>query len=152
MVIITASLFLIYIFAPPCLILKNGKTGAVIRSFPVQEGEEFAVTFVHSVNQSPVTEVYRIRKGGIEVVRTIYYAFGAGVPAELGEGEHLEYADDGAMVVTGINRRLPRLSYIVGTVSDHILTIGGEEISLRELCGRNTTVRFVLGHRFFPFD
>ena len=146
-VTITALLFLIFTFSAPCLILKDGETGAVIRSFPVREGEEFAVTFIHSVNQSPVTEVYQIRNGEIYVVRTIYYAFGAGVPSELAEGQRLAYAEDGAMVVTGIDRRLTRLSYIVGTVSDHTLAIGGESISLLRLCGRNATVRFETGRR-----
>jgi len=151
MVTITASVFLLFIFSAPCLILKNGETGEVVRSFPVQDGEEFSVTFIHSVNQSPVTDVYQIRKGGIYVVRTIYYAFGAGVQTALEEGQRLEYGEDGAMIITGIDRRLERLSYIVGTVSDHTLQIGGEEISLRQLCGRNTTIQFVSGRRLFPF-
>ena len=38
--------------------------------------------------------------------------------------------------------KMPWLSYIVGTVSDHTLTLHGEEISLRELCGRNSKVAF----------
>lgn len=151
MVTITASVFLLFIFSTPCLILKNGATAEVIRFFPVQDGGEFSVTFIHSVNQSPVTDVYQIRKGGIYVVRTIYYAFGAGVQTELEEGQRLEYGEDGAMIITGIDRRLERLSYIVGTVSDHILQINGEEISLRQLCGRNATVQFASGRRLFPF-
>ncbi|NLY91835.1 MAG: DUF1850 domain-containing protein [Firmicutes bacterium] len=151
MVTITASLFLLSTFSAPCLTLKNGETGQVFRSFPVEEGEEFSVTFIHSVNQSPVTEVYQIRNGAIYVVRTIYYAFGAGVPTTLEEGQRLEYTEDGAMMITGINRRLERLSYIVGTISDHTLQIGREAISLRQLCGRNTTVQFLSGRRLFPF-
>ncbi|MBA2132731.1 DUF1850 domain-containing protein [Capillibacterium thermochitinicola] len=148
---ITALVFLFYVFSVPCLILRNGETGRVIRVFPVAEGDEFAVTFIHSVNQSPVTDVYQIRKDGIYVIRTIYYAFGAGVQSELAEGQSLEYGMDGAMIVSGFNRRLNPLSYIVGTVSDHTLQIGGEEISLREICGRNTTVHFVRGRRLIPF-
>ena len=43
----------------------------------------------------------------------------------LEEGQNLEYGEDGAMIVLGFNRRLDPLSYIVGTVSDHTLQIGG---------------------------
>ncbi len=150
-VTITASVFLWFTCSVPCLVLKNGDTGKIIRVFPVQEGDEFAVTFVHSVNKSPVTEVYRITRDGIYVVRTIYYAFGAGVLSELTDGQRLAYGADGGMIVSGFNRRLDPLSYIVGTVSDHTLQIGGEVISLREICGRNTTVHFVRGRRLFPF-
>lgn len=149
-VTVTVSAFL-YAFSVPCLILKNGETGKVIASFPVNDGEEFSVTFVHSVNQTPVTEVYRIKNGRIYLVRAVYYSFGAGVPSELGEGEDLEYGPDGAMILSGLSRSMDRLSYIVGTVSDHILQIGGESISLRELCGRNTRVQFTYGRRLTPF-
>lgn len=47
------------------------------------------------------------------------------------------------MIVSGFDTPMPNLQYIVGTVSDHILTVNGEEISLRDLCGRNSLVRFV---------
>ena len=50
--------------------------------------------------------------------------------------------ENGEMVVSGFNMEMPWLSYIVGTVSDHTLTLHGEEISLRELCGRNSKVAF----------
>jgi hypothetical protein len=66
----------------------------------------------------------------------------------IGEGQILEYGDDGSMIVSGFERRMDNLSYIVGTVSDHTLYINNESISLRELCGRNATVRFVCGRRF----
>ena len=73
---------------------------------------------------------------------TVYYSFGAGVPDELAEGETLTIREDGAMVVTGMDRDLDGVVYAVGTVSDHVLGIGGEEISLRDLCGRSSKVRF----------
>lgn len=147
MVTITASVFLFFWLSAPCLLLKNGDTGEVIMSLPVQDGEEFSVTFVHSVNKTPVTDVYQIKNGKIYVVRTIYYAFGAGVQTELAEGQRLEYGQDGSMIVSGFNRLMDSLSYIVGTVSDHTLQIGEDLISLRKLCGRNTTVQFVSGRR-----
>lgn len=46
------------------------------------------------------------------------------------------------MIVSGFDREMPWLSYIVGTVSDHVLTIHGEAVSLRELCGKNSKVEF----------
>jgi hypothetical protein len=113
----------------------------------MSEGDEFSVTFIHSVNKSPVTDVYELRGSKIFVVRTIYYSFGAGVQSEVGEEQVLEYGDDGSMIVSGFERQMDSLSYIVGTVSDHTLYINNESISLRELCGRNTTVHFECGRR-----
>ncbi len=99
--------------------------------------------FVHSVNKSPVSDYYEIRSDGIYVVKTVYYGFGAGVQTELEEGQKLEYGDDGSMIITGFDKRMDNLIYFVGTVSDHTLTLNdGEQISLRDLCGRNAMVRF----------
>lgn len=148
-VIIAASVFIYFILSSPCLILKNGDTGKTLAVYRIEEENEFSITFVHSVNKSPVTDVYEIRNGDIYVVRTIYYSFGAGVQTEIEEGQTLEYGEDGSMIVSGFDRPMDNLSYIVGTVSDHILEINGSSVKLRELCGRNTTVRFSSGRRIF---
>ena len=127
------------------LVLSSAKTGKVYARFPVRESDTFSVGFVHSVNKSPVTDYYEIRDDGIYVVKTVYYGFGAGVQTELEEGQKLEYGDDGSMIITGFDRKMDDLIYFVGTVSDHMLTLQeGEEISLRDLCGRNAMVRFSL--------
>ncbi|NLE26319.1 MAG: DUF1850 domain-containing protein, partial [Clostridiaceae bacterium] len=72
-----------------------------------------------------------------------------GVQTEIEEGQTLEYGEDGSMIISGFDRPMDDLSYIVGTVSDHILEINGNSVSLRELSGRNTTVRFSSGRRIF---
>lgn len=147
-VIIAFSVFIYYFITAPCLILRDGDTGKLIAAYPMNEGDEFSVTFVHSVNNSPVTDVYKIHNSNIFVVRTIYYSFGAGVQTEIEADQTLEYGEDGSMIVSGFQRPMDKLSYIVGTVSDHILKINTKSISLRDLCGRNATVSFSFGRRF----
>ena len=124
------------------LVLRNGDTNEEFARFRVSEGDEFSVRFIHSVNQYPLTDVYEIRDSKIYVVRTIYNNFGAGVQTEIEEGQTLEINENGEMVVSGFNLEMPWLSYIVGTVSDHTLTLHDKKISLRELCGRNCKVAF----------
>ncbi|NLE26072.1 MAG: DUF1850 domain-containing protein, partial [Clostridiaceae bacterium] len=130
-VMIAASVFIYFILSSPCLILKDGDTGKTLAVYGIKEGNEFSITFVHSVNKSPVTDVYEIRGGVIYVVRTIYYSFGAGVQTEIEEGQTLEYGEDGSMIISGFDRPMDNLSYIVGTVSDHILEINGNSVKLR---------------------
>ena len=123
--------------------LRNEKTGELCSRYLVHDGEWFSIGFIHSVNQSPLTDYYEFQDHRIYVEKTIYYGFGAGVQTELEDGQILEYGEDGSMVVSGFHREIPDLLYIVGTISDHTLVInGGEEISLRDLCGKNTMVRF----------
>lgn len=131
------------------LTLRDGDTKEVYARYKVSEGDEFSIGFIHSVNKSPLTDVYQIKDHKIYVIRTIYYGFGAGVQTEIEDGQTLEYGENGEMIVSGFDREMTHLSYIVGTVSDHILTIHDEEISLRNTCGRNSTVEFTC--EFQPF-
>lgn len=131
------------------LVLRNGDTNAEYARFRVKEGDEFSVMFIHSVNKYPLTDVYEIRDHKIYVIRTIYNNFGAGVQTEIEDGQTLTYDENGEMVVSGFDKEMPHLSYIVGTVSDHTLTLHGKEISLRDLCGRNSKVEFSCEHKGF---
>ena len=142
MVVVIAAILAFNYRSGDDLVLRNGDTNEEFARFRVSEGDEFSVRFIHSVNQYPLTDVYEIRDSKIYVVRTIYNNFGAGVQTEIEEGQTLEINENGEMVVSGFNLEMPWLSYIVGTVSDHTLTLHGKEISLRELCGRNSKVAF----------
>lgn len=124
------------------LVLSDGDSEKIYAQYDAQEGTRFSVAFIHSVNKSEVKETYEIKEDGIYLQECLYSAFGAGVATEVEDGQTLTYTDDGKMLISGYNRKIPALSYIVGTVSDHVLEIDGQEISLRELCGRNSVVHF----------
>ena len=126
------------------LVLCYSENDEVIRTFDVSEETEFSVEFIHSVNKSPVKDVFVVRDGKIYADRTIYATFGAGVQTEVEEGQTLGYDEEGNMIVSGFDMEFPRVNCIVGTVYDHVLEIGGESISLTELCGKNAHVYFEL--------
>lgn len=143
MIFITAAAFL-----PGCspggtsLVLSNADSGQVYATYPVENGDTFAVEFIHSVNKSPVRDVYEIREGEIWNTQCIYYGFGAGVEEELGEGETLSYGENGEMIISNIEKKIDNMVIVVGTISDHTLYLGDETISLRDLCGRSSKVLF----------
>lgn len=130
--------------ASPLLLLKDAESGKVFASYELPQGE-FGVSFIHSVNKTQVLEIYKVEGNEIYLEGCIYYSFGAGVAEELPEGWELKLSEDGEMIISNIHKKIERLSYFVGTVSDHILHIEGKEWSLRELCGRNTKLLFELG-------
>jgi hypothetical protein len=107
--------------------------------WPLEEAGEFAVEFIHSVNQSPVRETFGVEGGMIRPISARFYAFGAGMETGLEEGRTLG-RDGDALVITGFAASYRELNYIVGTVSDHLLYINGEAVSLRDLCGRNAHI------------
>ena len=125
------------------LTLRNpGYRGNCTDAIRWGRGERFSIGFTHSINLSPVIDVYQIEDGDIYVEETVYYHFGAGVQTQLNDGETLTYGEDGSMIIGNIHQKRNNVGYIVGTVYDHILTVGGQQISLRGLCGRNAPVRF----------
>lgn len=143
MMFITAAAFL-----PGCssgernLVLSDHESGQVYATYSVENGDTFAVEFVHSVNKSPVRDVYEIRDGEIWNTQCIYYGFGAGVEEELEEGETLSYGENGEMIISNIEKKMDTMVIVVGTISDHTLYLGEETVSLRDLCGRSSKVLF----------
>jgi hypothetical protein len=125
---------------PRRLEIRDAASGRVYGRWPLEDGGEFAVEFVHSVNQTPVRETFKA--GGREILLTAvrFSSFGAGMQSDLEEGQIMS-RDGDALVITGYDRSFRGLNYIVGTVSDHLLFINGEIISLRDLCGRNAHIK-----------
>jgi len=84
-----------------------------------------------------------VKDGMIRLARVRFSSFGAGIQSDLEEGQVLIREGD-ALVVTGFSVSFKELNYIVGTVSDHVLFINGETLSLRELCGKNAHITICL--------
>ena len=119
--------------------IRDTGSGKIYGKWFLEEDEEFAVEFIHSVNQSPVREFYQAGGGMLRPIAVRFSSFGAGMQSDLEEGQTLS-RDGDALVISGFNASFKELNYIVGTVSDHLLIIEGETISLRELCGRNAHI------------
>ncbi len=125
------------------LTLRNKNTGELYARYRMDEGDRFSITFRHSVNQYPLTDTFEICEGKIYAEECKYSAYGAGVQVELNPGEELSYTDDGAMLITGIHQDRTGVCYAVATVYDFFLKVkDGADISLRDLCGRNSLVCF----------
>ena len=142
LVVAAAVLLGVFLLREPKLVLSNDETGRVYTRLPLADGDSFSVTFRHSVNKSDVTEIYQRRGKEIWLTGCVYYGFGAGVAEELDPSWTLEMGNNGEMILGNIEMKMNDLTYIVGTVYDHILEINGERIVLNELCGKNAKVHF----------
>jgi len=121
------------------LVIRDSGSGRIFGKWPLEDQGEFAIEFIHSVNQSQVRDFFQIDGGRIRLVAAHFYSFGAGIQTHLEEGQVLSH-EGGALIITGYKASFNKLSYIVGTVSDHLLFINGECISLRNLCGKNAHI------------
>lgn len=141
-VLIVAAVLLIPIFSP-CLALQveEMRSGVKLYQAPVKEGDEFVIEFVHSVERTPVKEIFKIEQDyNIYLVGTEYESFGAGLPTMPCEGE--ESVLEGAKIrITGIRRKLEPFLVAVSHVPGHVLTVGGEEVVLASLAEPGTGLR-----------
>ena len=119
--------------------IRDAGSGRLYGKWPLEKDEEFAVEFIHSVHQSPVRETFKARGKKIQPASVRFSSFGAGMASDVEEGQTLT-RDGDALVISGFNASFRELNYIVGTVSDHLLFINGETISLRKLCGKNAHI------------
>ena len=142
LVVAAVALLGLFLLREPKLVLSDQDSGRVFARLPLADGDSFSVTFRHSVNKSDVTEIYQRRGKEIWLTGCVYYGFGAGVAEELDPSWTLETGENGEMILGNIEMKMNDLSYIVGTVYDHILEINGEKIILNQLCGKNAKVHF----------
>ena len=142
LVVAALALLGLFLLREPKLVLSDQDSGRVFARLPLADGDSFSVTFRHSVNKSDVTEIYQRRGKEIWLTGCVYYGFGAGVAEELDPSWTLETGENGEMILGNIEMKMNDLSYIVGTVYDHILEISGEKIILNQLCGKNAKVHF----------
>ena len=142
LVVAAAAILAVFLLREPKLVVSNDESGKVYARLPLKDGDSFSVTFRHSVNKSDVTEIYQRRGREIWLTGCVYYGFGAGVAEVLEPGWTLENGDNGEMIIGNIEMKMNDLTYIVGTVYDHILEINGERIILNDLCGKNAKVHF----------
>jgi len=126
----------------PALELVDGRSGRVVFCARVQPGEEFVLSFVHSVNKRPVYDTLRAEADHLVIVKSRFDSFGAGMPeASTPEGT-LTIAKDGWLEWT-VNRAVPEITVRVGWVAEHTLHIKGREIRLEDLAepGKPLTMR-----------
>ena len=102
----------------------SGRTAAL---FPLGRGEPaFVISWRHSVTKEPCAEYYRRAGGGrIELYRTVFKGLGAGLPFD-DEGGTVSL-QDGAIVIDGMSRLLPRIDLVALPLTEHRLTVGGRE-------------------------
>lgn len=105
------------------------------------DGEEWMISYIHSVNRRPVYDSLRIEGKGLRIVRSRFDAFGAGMPETSTPENPLRVGPDGWLEYT-VNRPVPDITVFVGWVAEHILHIKGWEIPFTSLAKPGTALRF----------
>ena len=93
--------------------ISNGNTNRIVFIGSIDDFENFHISFLHSVNRTPVNEFYKINKNKFIVYKTTFYSYGAGM-------ENGTYKD-GMIEINDIDLELKEFIYMVGTYAEHTL-------------------------------
>jgi len=135
------AIALFSVFYPRHLVLKITalNSGQVILCARMTPGEEFVLSFIHSVNKRPVYETLRMGEDHLLIVKSRYDSFGAGMPeASTGQGK-LELGADGWLEWT-IHRAVPEIHLFVGRVAHHSMRLKNREFALADLTEPGTSL------------
>ena len=136
-----------FLSSESCLIAEYN--GSRLFAWPIAAGDEFEVTFIHSLNKSPITDVIEWSGRDMIVRKSVFKTFGAGVPVPSdGIGAELLFAD-GRYELVGIDKRMPGFTIMTQEVPDHVIRLGGREARLLELAGPGKPVDIKVRRVFF---
>ena len=107
------------------LVVEND-AGETLLSVPVEENTTVTLAYTHSVEKTPVRDVYAVRNGGLVMTRTEFRSFGAGLPSTV----DVERGPDGSFVYRPPNRRTEELVVATSPIADHDLVVDGRRYDL----------------------
>jgi hypothetical protein len=123
------------------LVVRTVKPEKAVLCARMSDGEEWMISYTHSVNRRPVYDFLRIEGIGLRIVRSRFDAFGAGMPETSTPENPLRTMADGRLEYT-VNRLVPDITIFVGRVAGHVLHMKGREISFTSLAEPGTALRF----------
>jgi len=106
--------------------------GEKLLSVPVEEGNVVSLEYTHSVEKTPVEDVYVVEDGRLVFNRTEFVSFGAGLPTE-----GIEVMDDG-YVHRPDTERTGDVVVATGEVAGHELVVDGRRYDLTGMADGGT--------------
>ena len=123
------------------LVIQTVNPEAAVFCATMSKGEEWMISFTHSVNRRPVYDVLQVEGQGIRILRSRYDTFGAGMPDVSTPENPLRVGTDGWLEYR-VNRWVPDLTIRVGRVAGHVLHIKGRIIPFASLAEPGEALRF----------
>lgn len=145
-VFFTAVLILSLFFpAAERFVLEQVRDGRIVYCAAFKPGMEFAVSYIHSVNKSKITDIFKIRDDGVIILDSSRFSsFGAGV-ASFPEEESSDFSVKKDYIdYHDIDRIVDDLVVFVGTIADHTLILQSGSIPLSSLAKPQTNLRFLV--------
>jgi hypothetical protein len=134
------SVALLTVPGPRRLVVSRADDGEILAAFPVDQGETIQIGFTHSVNLSPVKDIYEINENYMILRATVFQTYGAGIPIlDDGIGTEFRSTPEG-FEITGIDLPRTEVPILLQTVPDHILYYRQSPVRLLDLAGSGSLI------------
>ena len=128
-IIVIIGIILLIILFFPCLFIHKMSGNIFVK--PMIHDVNIKISFIHSVQKTPVEEYLRVeRLGKIILYETHYQSFGVGLPFLLDEGD---FHQEGDTFILKMNREFNDLALRIGKNTQHTLDIDGEILPLYKM-------------------
>ncbi|OVE83664.1 DUF1850 domain-containing protein [Natronolimnobius baerhuensis] len=108
------------------LVVSDAETGENLLEIPVEDGDEVTLAYTHSVEKTPIEDVYVIEETTLQMDRMVFRSHGAGLPSD----EAIEQTDEGYVVSS--DERYEDLGVVPGEIAGHELVVGDDRYDLVE--------------------
>jgi Uncharacterized conserved protein len=148
-IIVISGIFLLLIITllpiHKALKVTNMRDDSLVFCAFVEEGDEFILSFVHSINKRAVYEYIKIREDKLMIYKARYDAFGAGMPEYPAGTATLKMIDKSVLELDNINRTVDDITVFVGTIADHQIEIKKHKIALNAIAQPQDSLKFEVG-------
>ncbi|WP_458186520.1 DUF1850 domain-containing protein [Haladaptatus sp. NG-WS-4] len=119
------------------LVVADGDTGEPILVLPVENGTRVTLAYTHSVEKTPVRDVYAVDGDELEMVEMRFQSYGAGLPARA------NVSRENGWFVFDPEGSYTTISVTPGDVAGHELVVGDRRYDLVALSGGESVELFV---------
>lgn len=116
-------------------LVVTDEDGSVLIDEPVEDGDEVRLEYTHSVEKTPVSDVYTVEGSALESTRMVFESYGAGLPAQA----DVERTDDGRFV-TETEGTHERIVVSPGEIAGHTLTVNDTTYDLVALADGSVSI------------
>ena len=135
LVIVFTFFFNIFAATEGILEIIDYSTNKTIFSRRVLPGDNFSTSYIHSVEKTPVKEIFVIdNQYRIILSETQVSSSGAGLPSQIFNEEQF-LLKDGKFIISNINRILPFIPLKIGKIRHNIFFFKEETVELSSLIG-----------------
>lgn len=122
------------------LVVEDADTGDRLATVPVEAGTVVNLSYTHSVEKTPVHDIYTVRGGTLDNTEMRFKSYGWGLPARE------EVRQVGGYFVFDPDRSYEEFYVKAGRVAGHRLTVGDRRIDLVALSNASS-VRIAVERR-----